>query len=280
MKKTLFAVIIILAFVIFSCKNNKSESVLSSQKSTEHQTDSLGVKDSIFTCDTIDSSLQDVKNADRAITKFDIGGEFTIFNGKVKSMNLTCFLCDFVDGKLTWDEEHCVWSNYISFREDGSIKEHDFYKACGGYIDKNWIYDSIGNIKISITCPMSSDDTSLIKVHDYDEKSNLIKKTSYDFDSKELYGYSLYFYDESNNSRIEKEYDENGNIETKRHQIFDLNRNVISESNYRYANNKITLESHEVNSYEFDSHGNWIVKYNIYNDESYGIHFRKIEYYE
>jgi len=190
------------------------------------------------------------------------------------------YSCDLIDGKLIWDDNHIMFSNSISFREDGRTKEHDFYKSCGGSMDFDWIFDSIGNPVIRVSTSIYSDDTLTMMIIDYDEKSRLVKESTYAFDSIELLSYYIKIYDDTANSQIIKHFDADGSISRKIHRVYDSNENMISSSHYDYVENKVESESHTSYSYELDSYSNWIKKYSNIRDKYYEIETRAFEYYD
>jgi len=104
--------------------------------------------------------------------------EKTGYKGRVKSVKVSSFDIEQIDGKLVRTR---LFENISKYDEKGNIVEEVRYNSSEKINSKGtYKYDEIGNLVETLTYDASGKVT-LKNSTKYDKKGNKIKKTSYDF---------------------------------------------------------------------------------------------------
>jgi hypothetical protein len=279
-------ILVILVLVCYSCSRK------SDKDSIETKTDITKIIDSL-TNESLNSKIENLETDgdindsitilkeginDTVKTVYEINGNIYKLNGKVKRMSVLHYNKKGGDHIVINDQSVC-WSNEIDFYEDGTIKGHDFYKACGGGTSYASKFDSVGNPVLKYFQLMSADYPFTKEICTYDNKSRLVKSVTLDYLTNELYSFLIISYDDNNKSKVAKSYDANGTIKSKTHDYFNGRGEVVSHTYYTYLNDSITSESTSFYSYEYDSMNNLIIEYQYSKEGLENVIIQTITYY-
>lgn len=224
--------------------------------------------------------------------------EFTSKNGYSRFVDIS---------EISYEEEFMIIrsKNHLDSTEieEFNYKNGEFIDLSATYLEVKKEYDSKGNI-VKSQWPDYSDDTILYHtiIKEYNENDQVVRQINYNIEN-ELDRVETFLYDEkgrllqrvemeNGKSRIEQ-YNGDGhvfyssyhnyNVDSSNYFLHDLrNTNIFGDQHcsvHLYKSEKDTLQKKSNNfQYEYDDHGNWVVKREYTNDSFSGTKGRIIWY--